>query len=176
MAMTKTFIDTVVVCGATGIAIILTGAWQSGLEGVAMTQSAFSTGLSGLVSVEHACSSALGPAGGIIVTFSLCMFAFSTIIGWDYYGERGVEYLFGARAVVPYRVVYLLTTIVGATAQLALVWTFADVMNGLMALPNLIGLLALSTVVLAETRSYFARHPGKGRALRAAEGHAHKTG
>jgi AGCS family alanine or glycine:cation symporter len=171
VAMTQTFIDTVVVCGATGIAIIITGAWQSGLQGVAMTQSAFSSGLSGLVSVEHAFSSALGPFGSLVVTFSLCLFAFSTIIGWGYYGERGVEYLFGARAVLPYRVIYLLTTVIGATAQLALVWTFADVMNGLMALPNLVGLLALSTVVVAETRSYFGRHPGKGRTLRHAEKH-----
>lgn len=163
VAMMQTFVDTVVVCGATGIAIILTGAWETGLKGVEVTQLAFNTGL------HMALGSTFSAVGGYIVTFTLCMFAFSTIIGWGFYGEKGVEYLLGARAVYPYRIVFLMSTVLGAVAQLTLVWTFADVMNGLMALPNLVGLLALSTVVLAETRSHFARHPGKGKALRQAE-------
>ncbi len=143
VSMTQTFIDTLVVCTFTGIAIIATGAWSSAENGVLMTQLAF--------------NSVLPQIGGIVIASSLAMFAFSTILGWCYYGERSVEYLLGERAVVPYRVAFVVVAYVGAIRTLDFVWLFSDVMNGLMALPNLIGLLLLSGIAVTETRSYLAR-------------------
>jgi len=115
------------------------------VTGAALTTAAFSRGLP-------------GNEGGIVVAIGLILFAYSTLLGWSYYGEKSIEYLFGERVVWPYRVVFCGLVVVGAVARLDLVWTFADVMNGLMALPNLVGLLALSGVVVRETRSYFAAH------------------
>jgi AGCS family alanine or glycine:cation symporter len=92
------------------------------------------------------------------VSLSLAMFAFSTILGWGYYGEKSIEYFFGVRAVLPYRVLFVLAAFFGTVRSLTFVWTLADVMNGLMALPNLIGLLWLSGEIVRETRSYIARH------------------
>jgi AGCS family alanine or glycine:cation symporter len=144
VSMTQTFIDTLVVCTLTGLTIVATGAWESGLNGAPLTQLAFSTGLP-------------GTWGGVVVAISLAMFAFSTILGWCYYGEKSAEYLFGRSVVVPYRIVFVLVAFFGALRSLELVWTVADITNGLMALPNLVGLLLLSGVVARETRDYFAR-------------------
>lgn len=150
VSMTQTFIDTIVVCSFTGLAIVCTGAWETGLNGAPLTQAAFSHGLP-------------GTWGHLVVAISLSMFAFSTILGWSYYGERSCEYLLGVRAVVPYRVVFVAFIFVGAVRSLELVWSLADVLNGLMALPNLVGLLLLSGVVARETRAYFSGAAGDPR-------------
>jgi alanine or glycine:cation symporter, AGCS family len=144
VSMTQKFIDTLVVCTFTAVVILSTGSWTSGLKGAPLTQMAFREGLP-------------GSWGGWIVSISLTMFAFSTILGWSYYGEKSVEYILGTRAVLPYRLLFVGATYLGATASLELVWTISDVMNGLMALPNLVGLLLLSGIIAAETRAYLAR-------------------
>jgi alanine or glycine:cation symporter, AGCS family len=143
VSMTQTFIDTLVVVSFTGLAIITTGAWTSGETAAALTRMAFSDGLP-------------GDWGGIIVTLGVAFFAFSTLLGWAYYGERNMDRLFGRGAVTPYRLVFIVAIFVGAVTELEVVWTFADVMNGLMALPNLIGLLLLSGLIVRETREFFA--------------------
>lgn len=145
VSMTQTFIDTIVVCSMTGLVILTTGAWDTGLNGAPLSQEAFRRGLP-------------GEWGHMVVSLSLAMFAFSTILGWSYYGEKSVEYLFGVRAVGPYRVLFVLAAFFGTVRSLTFVWTLSDVMNGLMALPNLIGLLWLSGEIVRETRSYIARH------------------
>lgn len=144
VSMTQTFIDTIIVCTITGLVILTTGAWETGATGAELTTIAFSRGLP-------------GNEGGIVVAVGLILFAYSTLLGWSYYGEKCIEYLFGEGAIRWYRLVFCLLVLVGAIAKLDLVWTFSDVMNGLMAIPNLIGLIGLSGVVTAETRSYFAR-------------------
>ena len=151
VSMTQTFIDTIVVCTFTGVAIICTGAWMSGENGAAMTQYAFRHGLP-------------GNWGGWIVAVSLSMFAFSTILGWSYYGEKATEYLLGEWSNVPYRILFVIATYFGGVYTLDFVWTLSDVMNGLMALPNLIGLLLLSGVIVAETRAFFARSAEREKA------------
>ena len=140
VSMTQTFIDTIVVCTMTGLVLILTGAWDSGKTGAELTSFAFQTGMTG---------------GHFIVTIGLVLFAYSTILGWSYYGEKSIEYLFGEKAVKPYRIVFVLFVGVGAVAKLDLVWALSDTFNGLMAIPNLIGLLALTPVIVKETKSYF---------------------
>jgi len=147
VSMTQTFIDTIVVCSATGLVILTTGTWETGQTGAQLTAAAFSDGLP-------------GTAGGIIVAVGLILFAYTTLLGWSYYGEKAVEYLLGERAIRSYRLIFCVLIVVGAVARLDLVWTFADVMNGLMALPNLVGLIGLSGVVVAETRKYFAERDG----------------
>ncbi len=147
VSMTQTFIDTIIVCSFTGLAIVSSGVWEQGYEafdesGAGLTQAAFATGL----------GDSLGPQ---VVAVGLAFFAFSTVLGWAYYGERNMVYLFGRRAVFPYRLVFIAVIFLGGFLELGLVWIFADVMNGLMALPNLIGLLLLAGVVWRETRSYF---------------------
>jgi len=144
VSMTQTFLDTLVVCTFTGIAIIASGAWHSGAVGVAMTQLAFGTAMP-------------GPIGPAVVAICLAMFAFSTILGGSHYGSRGAEYIFGVRAILPYRILFVVAAFLGSIYTLDFVWLLSDVMNGLMALPNLVGLLLLSGVVTAETRSYFER-------------------
>ncbi|MFW6192952.1 MAG: alanine/glycine:cation symporter family protein [Gemmatimonadota bacterium] len=147
VSMTQTFIDTIVVCTFTGIAIISTGAWtEPGLTGANLTQAAFRTGLP-------------GEFGGVIVAVSLAVFAFSTMLGWSYYGERNLEYLLGEKVIVPYRLVFIAVIALAAVRPVEVVWLISDIMNGLMAAPNLVGLLLLSGVVWRETRSYFSRHP-----------------
>lgn len=143
VSMTQTFIDTIVVCSITGFTIIATGVWTTGKTGAQLTTAAFSTGLP-------------GESGGLIVAIGLILFAYSTLLGWSYYGEKSVEYLFGVKSIKPYRVVFSIFVAVGAVAQLQLVWSLADLMNGLMAIPNLIGLLALSGVIVAETKKHFS--------------------
>ncbi|NBE92665.1 sodium:alanine symporter family protein [Nonomuraea sp. KC401] len=144
VSMTQTFIDTLVVVSMTGLAIVVTGAWTSGEDGAPLTTMAFSHGLP-------------GQWGGIVVTIGLVFFAFSTLLGWAYYGERCMDRLFGRVAVVPYRLLFIALIFVGTVLELQTVWTFSDIMNGLMALPNLIGLLILSGLVVRETRAYFDR-------------------
>jgi AGCS family alanine or glycine:cation symporter len=144
VSMTQTFIDTIVVCSFTGFVIISSGVWNSGLTGSQLTTAAFSHGLP-------------GSSGGVIVALGLIFFAYSTILGWSYYGEKSLEYLLGPKTVKPYRILFCIVVFFGAIAKLDLVWTIADVMNGLMALPNLIGLIGLAGVVVAETNDYFRR-------------------
>jgi AGCS family alanine or glycine:cation symporter len=144
VSMTQTFIDTIVVVSMTGLAIIVTGAWTSGETGAPLTTRAFSSGLP-------------GQWGGTVVTLGLIFFAFSTLLGWAYYGERCMDRLFGRVAVTPYRLLFIALIFIGTVLELEAVWTFSDIMNGLMALPNLIGLLVLSPLVVRETRAYFAR-------------------
>ncbi len=139
VSMTQTFIDTIVVCSFTGVLIISTGVWDSGRTGVELTALAFE---------KHI------PFGAELLAVSLAFFAFSTILGWSYYGEKAVQYLFKEKAIMPYRAVFTLFVFIGAVAKLELVWTFADIMNGLMAFPNLVGLIGLSNVVLLETKKY----------------------
>ena len=140
VSMTQTFIDTLVVCTMTGLVLIITGAWNSGNTGAALTSSAFQTGM---------------PGGAIIVTVGLILFAFSTILGWSYYGEKSFEYLLGEKAVKPYRLVFVICVGFGAVMKLEVVWALADLFNRLMAFPNLIGLLALTPIIVSETRDYF---------------------
>jgi len=142
VSMTQTFIDTVVVCTFTGLVIISSGIWSDGDTGARLSARAFDSGLPQL--------------GADIVAISLAFFAYSTLLGWSYYGEKSIEYIFKEKAVMPYRVVFTLVVFVGAVVKLDLVWTFADVMNGLMAFPNLIGLLGLSRVVAEETKKYLS--------------------
>lgn len=153
VSMTQTFIDTIVVVSFTGLVIITTGTWSQAdpatghqLSAALMTGEAFSHGLP-------------GQWGHWVVTLSIVFFAFSTILGWAYYGERNVEKLFGRRPVMPFRIFFSVMVFVGATAELDVVWTFADVANGLMALPNLIGILLLSGVIYRETRHYLSHDP-----------------
>lgn len=143
VSMTQTFLDTLVVVSFTALLIVTTGAWTSGETGAPLTALAFSRGLP-------------GTWGDLIVTVSVVFFAFSTLLGWAYYGERNMDRLFGRAAVTPYRAVFVAMIFVGAVTELSVVWTFADVMNGLMALPNLVGLLVLSGLVARETRAFFA--------------------
>lgn len=141
IAMLDTFIDTIIVCTFTGLVIISTGAWSSGLNGAELTSEAFNKGLPG--------------PGGFIVSFGIIFFAFSTILGWSYYGEKCLEYLFGVRSIKFYRVIFVIAIVIGATANLKPVWLLADIMNALMAAPNLIGIIGLSGVVVLETKKYF---------------------
>jgi alanine or glycine:cation symporter, AGCS family len=144
VSMTQTFIDTLVVVSFTGLAIIVTGAWTTGEDdGAQMTMLAFERGLP-------------GEWGGLIVTLGVVFFAFSTLLGWSYYGERNMDRLFGRVAVTPYRLVFVAAIYVGAVQELQIVWTFADITNGLMALPNLVGLLMLSGLIVRETRQFFS--------------------
>jgi AGCS family alanine or glycine:cation symporter len=145
VSMTQTFIDTIVVCSFTGFAILSTGVWEEGLTGAPLTQAAFRAGL--------------GDTGSWIVSIGLAMFAFSTVLGWSYYGEKSVEFLVGTKAILPYRVIFVIAVYFGAVESLDLVWGISDVMNGLMALPNLVGLLLLSGVIAKETKDYFERNP-----------------
>ncbi|MBR5800908.1 MAG: alanine:cation symporter family protein [Lachnospiraceae bacterium] len=153
VSMTGTFIDTIIVCTMTGLAIVLTGAWQvEGLEGVQITTYAFNNGL---------------PIPAVVSSFllMLCLvfFAFTTILGWDYYSERCLEYLTGGKmkVVKVYRWLYIFAVFIGPYMTVAAVWTIADIFNGLMALPNMIALFALSGVVAKETKAYFDKQKNK---------------
>jgi len=145
VSMTQTFIDTIVVCTFTGLVILVTGAWESGKTAAALTEHAFSLGLP-------------GTWGGIVVSLSLIFFAYSTILGWAYYGEKSVEYIAGEKAIKPYRVLWVIVVFIGAVGKLEIVWTLTDIMNGLMAFPNLIALLGLSLVIKNETNHFFKKH------------------
>ena len=142
VSMTQTFIDTIVVCTMTGLVLILTNTWSTGKTGAELTTMAFQAGI---------------PGGAYIVTIGLILFAYSTILGWCYYGEKSMEYLFGIGAVKPYRIIFVIFIGVGAVAKLNLVWNLSDTFNGLMAIPNLLGLLFLTPIIVKETRSYFEK-------------------
>ncbi len=137
VSMTQTFIDTIVVCSFTGFAILSTGLWKSGKTGAELTSLAFEYNLSGI--------------GDVIVAIGLITFAYSTILGWCYYGEKSIEYLLGERSVYPYRVLFCIFTALGAVLELNTVWAVSDIMNGMMAFPNLIGLLGLGMIAKRET-------------------------
>ncbi|MCC8165312.1 MAG: sodium:alanine symporter family protein [Planctomycetes bacterium] len=141
ISMTGTFLDTMVVCTISGLSIILTGVWQGPHQGARMTQEAW--------------SSVYPLAGPHIMTVCLTLFAFTTILGWAYYGERCMSYLLGIKATLPYRIAYVIVVGIGPFLPLAFVWTLADITNGLMAFPNLIALVFLSGVVASETKIYF---------------------
>ena len=140
VSMTGTFIDTIVVCSITGLALVMGGLYTSGVTGAALTSETFNILLPG--------------PGGWIVTIGLIFFAYSTILGWSFYGEKCTQYLFGTRAIKGYRIVYIGFVMLGTIASLDLVWAVSDVFNGLMAIPNLIGILLLSNHVIRETKAY----------------------
>lgn len=141
ISMTGTFIDTIIICSLTGFAILITGQWTSHLEGAPLTQAAF--------------ASVFGHAGIHALTFSLVLFAFTTILGWSYYGERCFEFLFGTKGITLFRLFFVFMVGLGGFLKLELIWIIADIVNGLMALPNLIALLALSPIIICETQRYF---------------------
>ncbi len=141
ISMTGTFIDTIIICSMTGLALVLTGVWQGNSAGAMMTTDAFAT--------------TYGQPGVAILTVSLVLFAFTTILGWNYYGERASIYLFGTKGVMPYRLLFIVLVASGAFLKLDAIWTLADIVNGLMAIPNLIALCALSGVIVSETKRYF---------------------
>ena len=146
--MTGTFIDTIVICTMTGLSIVIAGTWNTGLEGVEITTAAFQQGL---------------PFPPAVASFALMLclvfFAFTTILGWNYYGERCLEYLSNRnmKAVKTYRWLYILAIFIGPYMTVEAVWNIADIFNALMALPNLVALISLSGVVAAESRDYFTR-------------------
>ncbi len=141
VSMTQTFIDTLVVCTMTALVILTATPWTKGVSAGQLTSASF--------------GESLGVTGEIIVALATSLFAYSTLIGWNYYGEKAIEYLLGSRSIRIYRIVFIAVVIVGAMMDLEFVWNFSDLMNGMMALPNLIGLLLLSKVVKAETDRYF---------------------
>ena len=141
IAMLGTFIDTLIVCSITGLAIITSGAWTSGETGASLTSTAFETTLPGV--------------GSHIVTVALAIFAFTTMLGWSFYGEKCVEYLFGVKSIMPFRILWCLAAPVGAMANLGFIWLLADTLNALMAIPNLIALILLSPVIFKLTREFF---------------------
>ncbi len=142
VAMLGTFIDTLIVCSITGLAIVVSGAWTSGENGAALTSFAFSHAL---------------PVGNYIVAIALSVFAFTTILGWSFYSEKCVQYLFGLRAVKPFRFLWIIVVPLGAVSSLDFIWLLADTLNAMMAIPNLIALCLLSPVVFKLTREYFAK-------------------
>ncbi|MFZ5948249.1 MAG: alanine/glycine:cation symporter family protein [Stygiobacter sp.] len=139
VSSTGTFWDTVVVCAFTGLVIVNSFEWQNGLNGAVLTKTAFSD---------------IPVIGPTILTIGLMTFVFSTILGWSYYGEKSIEYLIGTKAVLPYRYLWVVMVFIGSIVSLNLVWTFADITNGLMAIPNLIALLFLNKVLVSETKKY----------------------
>jgi AGCS family alanine or glycine:cation symporter len=147
VSSTATFWDTVVVCLMTGLVIVSSGHWKEGLPKAALTSAAFND---------------LHTVGPYILLFGLMTFVFSTILGWGYYGEKAAEYLFGTRSVKPYRVLWVLAVLFGSVQPAQAVWDFADAANGLMAIPNLICLICLSGVVVAETKAHKNELTGRG--------------
>ena len=140
ISMTGTFIDTIIICTLTGLTLVVTGVWQGDLNGAAMTEQAFVMGFPTF--------------GSMLLMVGLVLFAFTTILGWNYYGERCVEYLMGVKAILPYRLIFIGLIACGPFLKLEEIWVLADIVNGLMAIPNLIALLALTGVIVAETKKY----------------------
>ena len=140
VSMTGTFIDTIVICTMTGLVVVISGLWKTDLNGAALTNAAF--------------LQAYPSFGGYMLMVGLVLFAFTTILGWNYYGERCMEYLVGTKGIMPYRIGFIILVGCGAFLKLESIWILADIVNGLMAIPNLIALLGLSGVVVAETRKY----------------------
>lgn len=143
----EVFMDTIVICTLTALAILVSGLWNTGATGAALTTQAFDEAIIG---------------GGYIVSIGIMLFAFSTILGWSYYGERCAEYLFGEKAIVPYRVIWIPFVVIGAIGGLDFIWALADTMNGLMAIPNLVGVLMLSGTIIKLTKEFFAMEKEKG--------------
>lgn len=143
IGMLGTFIDTLIICTLTGLAIVCSGVWTSGASGAALSAAAFESALPGV--------------GSHLIALALAIFAFTTILGWSYYSEKCWEFLAGTRAIRPFRLIFVLAIPFGALAHLEFAWLVADTLNGLMALPNLVSLLLLSPLVLQLTREYFAR-------------------
>ena len=141
ISMTGTFIDTIIICTLTGLTIIVSGQWLGDTNGAELTQNAFAVTYGGFAP--------------ILLTVSLALFAFTTILGWNYYGERCWEYLFGTKSILFYRVLFLVILASAAFLKLESIWALADIVNGLMAIPNLIALLGLTGVIVAETKKYF---------------------
>jgi AGCS family alanine or glycine:cation symporter len=139
VSSTGTFWDTVVVCAMTGLVIVNSGEWLNGIQGAALTKASFSN-------IPH-----IGP---LVLNLGLLTFVFSTILGWSYYGEKAAEYLFGQKIIFPYRIMWVIFVMIGSVVKLQMVWDFADIANGLMAVPNLISLLLLSGVIVNETKKY----------------------
>jgi AGCS family alanine or glycine:cation symporter len=139
VSSTGTFWDTVVVCAMTGLVVVNSGEWMKGLSGAALTKQAFSD------------FNIIGP---IVLTLGLLTFVFSTILGWSYYGEKAAEYLFGSKVIKPYRYLWVIFVMIGSVLSLNAVWTFADITNALMALPNIVSLILLSGVIVNETKKY----------------------
>ncbi|WP_367608245.1 alanine/glycine:cation symporter family protein [Legionella sp. W05-934-2] len=146
IAMTGVFFDTLLICTLTALVILTTGVWTSGATSSNLTSLAFETGLPGY--------------GALIVTIAIAIFAYSTMIGWSYYGEECIEYIFGLKARVPYRFMFCFAIALGAFLKVDFVWNFSDTMNGAMAIPNLIGLLGLSGVVVKLTKAHFYKLEG----------------
>ncbi len=140
VSMTGTFIDTIIICTMTGLVVVISGLWKGDLNGAALTNAAF------LQAYPH--------FGGYMLMVGLVLFAFTTILGWNYYGERCMEYLVGTKGIMPYRIIFIILVGCGAFLKLEAIWVLADIVNGLMAIPNLIALLGLSGVVVAETKKY----------------------
>jgi alanine or glycine:cation symporter, AGCS family len=143
VSSTGTFWDTVVVCAMTGVVLVNTGSWQTGLKGAALTKAAFDQ---------------IPVIGPLVLNVGLLTFVFSTILGWSYYGEKAVEYLLSKKAVLPYRIMWVALVMIGSITLPDVVWGFADAANALMALPNLLALLLLSGVIVVETRKYLWTH------------------
>ncbi len=141
VSMTQTFIDTLVVCTMTALVILTSTAWTQGVSASELTSVSF--------------GQTLGQSGTVLVAIATALFAYSTLIGWNYYGEKAIEYIFGPKAIPSYRVIFVALVIVGSLTSLEFVWNFSDLMNGLMAVPNLIALLILSPVIRRETERYF---------------------
>ncbi len=142
VAMLGTFIDTILVCSITGLAIITSGVWTSGVTGAALTSAAFESALPGV--------------GGYMVAVVLAIFAFTTILGWSFYSEKCVEFLLGPKSIMPFRILWCIAVPIGATLDLGFVWLLADTLNAMMALPNLLALVLLSPLVFRLTKEYFA--------------------
>ena len=142
----EVFVDTIIICSITALAIVTTGAWETGQSGAVLTTLAFDTAIKG---------------GGYIVTVGLVLFAYSTIIGWEYYGERCLEYLAGTKPILAYRIIWIVFIVIGSIGGLEFVWSLADTLNGLMAIPNLIGVLFLSGTVFKLTKEFFAKEKNK---------------
>jgi AGCS family alanine or glycine:cation symporter len=141
VSMTQTFIDTLVVCTMTALVILTSTAWTQGVSASELTSVSF--------------AQTLGQSGAVLVAIATALFAYSTLIGWNYYGEKAIEYIFGPKAIPSYRVLFVSLVVVGSLTSLEFVWNFSDLMNGLMAVPNLIALLILSPVIRRETERYF---------------------
>ena len=143
VAMMGTFIDTIIICSITGIAIVVTGAYTSGESGSALSMLAFST--------------ALPYVGEYVVTLGLVVFAFTTMVGWSFYGEKSVYYIFGQKAIIPFRILWVLVIPFGSMMDLKFIWLLADTLNAFMAIPNLIAIVLLSPVIFKLTKTYFAK-------------------
>ena len=146
----EVFVDTMLVCASTGLVVLVTGEWTKGATGAALAARAFETGLPGVW-------------GDVVVTTGILTFAFSTLLGWSFYGETATAYLFGTKSILPYRLLWLVAAYLGATGSLHVVWDVADTLNGLMALPNLVALLILSPVVARSLREFAERESAASR-------------